>query len=132
LTARACLGHPAQHHRRRHIRALDGGFRLRVNGEPFQPFDRGPRIGREVVIGPATLSGIEVTRKVFVPRVTASRASSGSSRTPTRADIEVPVRIEASWVPSRLYQDVLGQYRPARNDRQLHQTDDEERRVDPR
>jgi hypothetical protein len=49
--------------------AFDGGLILEVDGRSFSDFSRATLAsgGRELVIGPASLAGLEVIRRVFVP-----------------------------------------------------------------
>jgi hypothetical protein len=78
------------------VTAYDGAYRLMVNGQPFpaRPAALTGAGGRQLVLGPVRLAGLDVSRQVFVP------AGGGFARflevvaNPTAVPVPVAVQIE--------------------------------------
>ena len=79
------------------IDAYDGGYNLQVGGVyfPASPVTT-EMAGRQLVIGPATMSGLSVTRKIYVPTTDAWARIIEFFTNPGATPITVQVRIDTN------------------------------------
>jgi hypothetical protein len=78
----------------------DGGLVLAVNGTYFPPVTSGSEMralsGREIILGPQTMSGLEVTRAVYVPTTAAWARFVDTFENSGTTDVTVTVRLESN------------------------------------
>ncbi|MCH7511770.1 MAG: hypothetical protein IIB19_05340, partial [Chloroflexi bacterium] len=79
------------------IDAFDGGMALRINGVYFPAAATSTELGgRQVVHGPVGMSGLNVTRRVYVPATEGWARFLEHLQNPTGAPITVNLRIETN------------------------------------